>query len=173
MIMPEALSLSRKVLKTLRVLVWAAGGAICALLVASVVEPEWFFRAIGVQQGEGARTVARGLQMIAALGVATIPLYVAILDRLLAMIDTVHTGDPFVIANARRLHQIAWSVVGLELIHLAIGAIIGVMGRSAVQHLDIEWSFTLSPWIAALLIFVLARVFEQGARMRAELEGTV
>lgn len=170
--MPESLSLSRKVLRFLKVVNWFYGGAILALLIASLAEPEWFFRAIGVEQGDSAARIARGLQMIAVLGLVTIPINVAILDRLLAMIDTVRAGDPFVIGNAQRLNQIAWCVLGLQVIHLMIGALIRSSGTPA-QPLDIEWSFSLTPWIAVLLIFVLARVFEQGARMRADLEGTV
>jgi hypothetical protein len=38
---------------------------------------------------------------------------------------------------------------------------------------EFEWSFGLTGWIAVLMLFVLARVFHQGARMREELEGTV
>lgn len=170
--MTQALGLSRKVLKTLKVLNWIYGGAILALLIASFAEPEWFFRAIGVKPGDGAERVARGLQMMAALGVVTIPINAAILDRLLAMTDTVRAGDPFVIANASRLTQIAWCVLWLEVIHLTIGAIIKTISSGA-QHLDIDWTFSFTPLIAVLLIFVLAKVFEHGARMRAELEGTV
>jgi len=33
--------------------------------------------------------------------------------------------------------------------------------------------FSFAPWLAVLLLFVLARVFAEGARMRADLEGTV
>ena len=170
--MPQALTLTRQVLKALRVLTWVYGGAILALLIASFVEREWFFRAIGVQPGDGFGAIAIGMQMMAVLGIATIPFYAAILDRLVAMVDTVRSGDPFVIANAERLKRIAWLVVGLQVIHLAIGVIIRVIG-SGSQHLDIDWTFSLTPWIAVLLIFVLANVFEHGARMRADLEGTV
>jgi hypothetical protein len=35
------------------------------------------------------------------------------------------------------------------------------------------WSFNITGWIAVLLLFVLARVFEQGAAMREDIEGTV
>ena len=41
------------------------------------------------------------------------------------------------------------------------------------QQLDINWSFSFTPWLAVLLLFVLAQVFDRGARMRADLEGTV
>jgi hypothetical protein len=40
-------------------------------------------------------------------------------------------------------------------------------------RLELDWSFSFAPWLAVLLLFVLARVFEHGAWMRAELEGTV
>jgi hypothetical protein len=170
--MPEALGFSRKVLRALKVLTWMYGGAILALLIASFLEPEWFFRAIGVKAGDTATRIPGGMQMIAALGILTIPLYVAILDRLIAMVDTVRARDPFVLANADRLHRIAWSVVGLELLHLAIGAIMTFTGlRNPPYHMD--WSFSIAPWIAVLLLFVLAKVFEHGARMRDDLEGTV
>ena len=33
--------------------------------------------------------------------------------------------------------------------------------------------FAFAPWLAVLLLFVLSGVFAQGARMRADLEGTV
>lgn len=56
--------------------------------------------------------------------------------------------------------------------HLAVGAI--VAGVSTTAHpLDIDWNFSLTRWLAVLLLFVLARVFEHGTRMRDELEGTV
>lgn len=167
-----ALGPTRQVLRVLKVLNWIYGGAILALLITSFAEPEWFFRAIGVKAGGDAGTVAGAMRAMAALGIATIPINVAILDRLLAMVDTVRAGDPFVIGNAARLRQVAWCVLGLEVIHLAIGAIIRML-RATAQHIDMDWSFSLTPLIAVLLIFVLANVFEQGARMRADLEGTV
>ncbi len=170
--MPQALTLTRQVLKALRVLTWAYGGAILALLIVSLAERQWFFRAIGVEAGDGFGAIAIGMQMMAVLGIATIPINLTIIDRLIAMVDTVRSGDPFVIANARRLKQIAWLTVGLQVIHLAIGVIIRFIS-SVGQHLDMDWSFSLAPWIAVLLIFVLANVFEHGARMRADLEGTV
>jgi hypothetical protein len=39
--------------------------------------------------------------------------------------------------------------------------------------LHFKYDFSLTPWLAVLLLFVLARVFEQGAHMREDLEGTV
>jgi hypothetical protein len=36
-----------------------------------------------------------------------------------------------------------------------------------------DWSFSVTPWLAVLLLFVLAQVFGDGARMRDDLTGTV
>ena len=41
------------------------------------------------------------------------------------------------------------------------------------QRLDLGGGIALAPWLAVLLLFVLAQVFEHGARMRRDLEGTV
>ena len=45
--------------------------------------------------------------------------------------------------------------------------------RPQSQPLDLDWSFSVTGWLAVLLLFVLARVFDHGTRMRDDLEGTV
>jgi hypothetical protein len=87
-------------------------------------------------------------------------------------VDTVGRSDPFVAENATRLRTIARAVLGMELLHLAIGAIAAGASTEA-QALDLDWSFSFTRWIAVLLLFVLARVFEHGALMRDDLQGTV
>ena len=71
-----------------------------------------------------------------------------------------------------RQWPIAIAVLALELLHLVVGVIVR-SDTFAVLGIHIDWSFSFTPWVAVLLLFVLARVFEQGARMRADLEGTV
>ena len=72
----------------------------------------------------------------------------------------------------RSLQAIAWALLVLELMHFAVGAV-GSSVSSAAGPLHLSWGFSLTRCIAVLLLFVLARVFEEGARMREELEGTV
>jgi hypothetical protein len=159
----------------LRVLVVANvlyGLGVLAMLVASLVAEGPFFTALGVKQADGTDRMIRGGRFIMVLGLAAVPIGHLILARLLAIVDTVRSGDPFVVQNAARLQTIAWCVLGLEGLHLIIGAI-AATSASSVQPLDIDWSFSVTPWIAVLLLFVLARVFDHGARMRADLEGTV
>ena len=167
-----ALTLSRFVLRALVVANVLYGLGILAMLVASFVAEEPFFSALGIRQAEGVDRMIRGGRWIMILGILAVPIAHLILTRLLTIVDTVRAGDPFVVANAVRLQAIAWAVLGLEILHLVIGAI-AANSSSSVQPLDVGWSFSITPWIAVLLLFVLARVFDHGARMRADLEGTV
>lgn len=169
---PRALSLSRRVLRGLVVANVIYGLGILGMLVASFVSEGPFFTAIGVKQAEGMDRMVRGMRWIMVLGVAAVPIGQIILARLLAIVDTVRAGEPFVVQNAARLKTIAWCVLGLEGLHLVIGAV-AASSASSLQPLDIDWNFSVTRWIAVLLLFVLARVFDQGARMRADLEGTV
>jgi hypothetical protein len=169
---PGALALSRRVLRVLVVANFVYGFLVLALLVASLVAEAPVMVALGVELVEGSDGLMRGMRFIALAGVVSIPIAHVVLTRLLAIVDTVRAGDPFVVANAGRLHTIAWSVLGLELINLLIGAVAAGSASSA-QPLDVDWSFSVTPWIAVLLLSVLARVFDQGARMRADIEGTV
>ena len=103
------------------------------------------------------------MRLVAVAGLASVQLAHVIITRLLAMVETVRVGDPFITANATRLRHIAWVVLGLEVLHLAVG-IIAANSASVAQPLDLNWSFSITPWAAVLLLFVLARVFEVGAR---------
>ena len=112
------------------------------------------------------------MRVIAALGVVSIPLNHAILKRLLAMVETVRVGDPFVAANAYRLNAIAWVLLALQLISLVIAAIAKVI--STPEHpFELDAGFSVNGWLAVILTFVLARVFAEGTLMREDLEGTV
>lgn len=117
-------------------------------------------------------------QRVALLGarlaesVATI----AVLLLLLLIVRTLRAGDPFVLANARRLRLIAMAVV------------VGGTGASALQawgaHLVLsdsaiaplvhqQFHITLVPLVAGLGVLLLGEVFRRGALMGDELEGLV
>ena len=80
-------------------------------------------------------------------------------------------GDPFVAGNAARLKTMAWALLGLELLHLVVVAV--AVGPLSNTQLHLDWSFSVTRWLAVLLLFVLAQVFDDGARMRDDLKGTV
>lgn len=168
---PDPLALSRRVLLALTRLNLLAGALILVLLIASLVAEGPVMRALGAGAPNGNSTLFWGMRLIAVIGLA-VPVVHFILTRLLTIVETVSIGDPFLVANAARLQWIAWAVLALELMHFAVGAIAAGVSTAAAP-LNIAWGFSLTRWIVVLLLFVLARVFEQGARMREEIEGTV
>jgi len=91
---------------------------------------------------------------------------------LLRMVRTVEEGDPFVPANGRRLQAIGWALLVLQFADMAFGILAGRIAQLGAQF-GTGWSFSLIGWIAVLLVFVLARIFAQGAAMREELEMTI
>lgn len=169
---PDALTMTRRILRALIAFNLLMGFLILILLVASLVAKAPVMRALGVRPIDGAASLILGMRLIMVLGLGGVPPTHFVLTRLLAIVETVSLSDPFVAENAARLQRIAWAVLGLELMHLAVGAV-AAGASSQAQPLDLEWSFSLTRWLAVLLLFVLARVFEHGARMRADLEGTV
>jgi len=169
---PEPLALSRRVLRVVIRLNQLMGLAILALLIASLVAEVPVMTALGVRPTDSNSMLILGMRLIMVIGIAAVPIAHIVLTRLLAIVDTVRVGDPFVAENAARLETMAWAVLGLELLHFAVGAIAASVSTKA-HPLDIDWNFSMTRWLAVLLLFVLARVFEQGTRMREDLQGTV
>lgn len=169
---PAAITAARRLLTALLYLNVIYGLGVLALLVAGFVAPGPLFTALGVRPAPDRDTMIVGMRIIMVLGLVGAPVAYRIFSQLRTIVDTVSDGDPFVQANAARIQGIAWALLGLELLHLAIG-FVAARSATSVQPLDIDWSFSVTPWVAVLLLFVLARVFDQGARMRDDLEGTV
>jgi hypothetical protein len=167
----KVLGASRVLLKIWRALNLLMAAAFLAMLLASFIfEPafrEYFSRNARLDADVVLPTmrlwVVTGLPMFAAIHV--------MVSRLLAMIETVRAGDPFVPQNAQRIRTIAWCLLVVQLFELACGIFIGVLSRAGADIGD--WDPSLSGWVAVLLLFVLARVFEEGARIRADLEAMV
>ena len=166
-----ALPIAHVVLRILIVLNWLSGAAIATLLVAMPTR-RWIMSALHLSPSPEADQLIMGLRAIAVVGLVAIPLNDVVLRRLLAIVETVRAGDPFVAANASRLQAIGWALLALQLLSLVIGAIVKTVSTPA-HPLDIDAGFSTNGWLAVLLTFLLARVFAEGARMREDLEGTV
>ena len=166
-----ALPIARIVLRILIVLNWLMAAAILALLVAMPNE-QWIMAAFKLSPSPDADRLIMGLRVVAALGLATIPLNYVVLKRLLSIVETVREGDPFVAANASRLQTIAWSLLALQLFSIVIGAI-GKAVSTPAHPVHLDAGFSINGWLAVLLTFLLARVFAEGTLMREDLKGTV
>jgi hypothetical protein len=167
-----ALPVAYVVLRILIVLNWIYGALILALLSYTFINQQWTFRALGIPAVDQSMPVVWGMRAVAALGILSVPINLAMLKRLLAMVRTVRIGDPFVAANAYRLNAIAWLLLALQLISLIIAAIGKAI--STPQHsFHLDAGFSPGGWLAVILTFVLARVFAEGTLMREDLEGTI
>ena len=166
-----ALPIAYVVLRILIVLNWLSGAAIAALLVV-MPNRQWIMSAFHLSPSPDADRLIMGMRAIAAVGLVAIPLNYVVLRRLLAIVETVRAGDPFVAANASRLQAIAWALLALQLLSLVIGAIAKTISTPA-HPLHLQAGFSISGWLAVLLTFLLARVFAEGTLMREDLEGTV
>ena len=168
----SALRLAWATLRVLITLNWLFGAAILTLLIATIVAEQWTFTALGIPPSSEIRSMITGLRVIAALGLVAIPLNHAILRRLLAIVETVRSGDPFVAANASRLQAIAWVLLALQLLSIVIAGI-GKAISTPAYPLHLDAGFSVNGWLAVILTFVLARVFAEGTLMREDLKGTV
>jgi hypothetical protein len=162
-----ALSASRILLQILRVFNLALGvGLIVAIPASFIFEPQFFhFFSKKPPQIDSSWLmpvlrfwVVLALVMVAAVHVS--------LSRLLAVVETVRSGDPFVPENAVRLNTIAWCVLINELLRLTFGILAATMNAAGS---NIEWEFSATGWLAVVLLFVLARVFEEGTALRDDL----
>src|SRR5437868_1570516 len=92
-----ALPIAYAMLRILIVVNWLMGAAILALLVVMPNE-QWIMAAFKISPSPDTERLVMGLRAVAVLGLAAIPLNHVVLKRLLAMVETVRAGDPFVAA---------------------------------------------------------------------------
>lgn len=167
-----ALPIAYAGLRILIILNWLYGAVVLAILIGMIVFEQWTMTALGVPPSGQSVAFVAGMRAIAVLGLAAVPLNLAVLRRLVAMVQTVRSGDPFVGANAQRLQAIAWFLLGQQMLSVVIG-LIGKYISTPGLPLHLDAGFSPSDWLAVILTFVLARVFVEGTRMREDLEGTV
>ena len=166
-----ALPIAHAVLRILILLNWVGGAVLLVLLFATPNE-RWIMAAFKLSPSPDTDRLIMGMRAIVLLGVVLIPLNNVVLKRLLAIVETVRAGDPFVAANADRLQAIAWTLFTMQILSIVIGAIARSVSTTA-HPLHLSAGFSINGWLAVLLTFLLARVFAKGTLMREDLEGTV
>jgi len=167
-----ALPVAYVVLRLLIIVNWIYAACLIALLSYSFINEPFLMRALKLSSPAENPALVIGIRSIAALGILSVPLNLAMLNRLVAMVHTVRAGDPFVEANAWRINAIAWILLAQQMLSL----IIWVIGKSVStpEHpLHLDAGFSPAGWLAVIMTFVLARVFVEGTLMRDDLEGTI
>ena len=163
---------SSRLLAGLNILNWVTGLLIVAALgYVGFVAPDIFIDKALHHRIAHPEAAIGWLRAITFITAPVILLAHIILTRLIAMIDDQRAGRPFAAANAKRLRQIAWALLGIQLLDLAFGLV--SIRASAATGEYFGWSFGVTGWLAVLLLFVLARVFERGAAMQDEIARTI
>ena len=164
------LASTRWVLRILNWLNWGAGVPIVLIgLIVGYGYPDAFIHAA---RHTAAPEVLLGWLRIALPATAPMVVLVHIVfTRLIAIIDSIAVGAAFSLTNAARLHAIAWALLGTQLIDLVIG--LWSVRISALTGEYMGWGFGFSGWLAVLLLFVLARMFRDGAALQAELADVI
>jgi hypothetical protein len=166
-----ALPIAHVVLRILIILNWLMIPVILGMLFV-IPNEQWIMRSFGLSPSPEATRLVMGLRAVAVIGLVAVPLHYIVLKRLLAIVETVREGNPFVATNATRLQAIAWTLFTLQLLSLVVGAIAKAVAIPG-HPLHLDAGFSVNGWLAVLLTFLLARVFAEGALMREDLEGTV
>ena len=116
--------------------------------------------------------------VIAAFGLLAGLLYLGLrfVRELDGIVGSVGEGDPFRAQNADRLSRMGWIAIIAELDALPIAALTAWFTpylEKAGRHVDVDFGLDGESLLLILVLFILARVFREGARMKADLEGTV
>jgi hypothetical protein len=93
-----------------------------------------------------------------------------IVGRLRRIFMTLTAGDPFHPDNVRRLRLIGVILAALECGRYGVWAIGAWLLPGAVKA---QPNMSLTAWFSVLVVFVLAEVFREGARLRREAELTI
>src|SRR5437016_350121 len=78
------------------------GGLVLALFIASLIAEDWVWTALGVRPSGSNATLFLWGRVVMVIGIGSVPFTYIVLTRLLAIVDTVRLGDPFVAGNAAR-----------------------------------------------------------------------
>jgi hypothetical protein len=106
----------------------------------------------------------------AGLYAAGVLIIVGALRRIFA---TLTTGDPFHPSNVGRLRLIGAMLAALGLLEMVRYPMALLDARLAAHETHLAGGLNLTTWFAVLVVFVLAEVFREGARLRREAELTI
>ena len=96
-----------------------------------------------------------------------------ILEQLRKVMGALTEGDPFRPSNVGRLRLIGLGLIGLQVTADLFRAALNWLAPLSRGEFRSPWSLDLTAGFAVLVVFVLAEVFREGARLRREAELTI
>ncbi len=165
-------SLLKIALDVVHIILWIVVTALVLTAIANLFVPI-SSSAIRAAGENGAERTLNGPMV--SVGLVIFALYVggvlAIVSQLRRIFLTLTAGDCFHPDNVARLR-----LVGLILAGLEVGNMFARMGGAWLmsgERLQFDRIPDLTGWFSVLVIFVLAEVFREGARLRSEAELTI
>ncbi len=162
-------SLLKIILDVAYVLLWLMAGVLAVAFIAA-----WFVPLEGLTVTDGDRQLPLVRSIVVfGLGafIAYFGAFILILRNLRQMFRTLTQGDPFHPRNVSRLRRIGLT---LAIVTIAVFAAQSFVSRSALGYMEAPGLGDLmTPLFAVLIVFVLAEVFREGARLRRESELTI
>lgn len=152
--------------------------AVCCVVIVVAIPVILFNQDMVVSEVVASHPAAAGSSLIGPMIVlllvflALFSLAILWLQNLRQIIGTVGEGDPFTPTNADRLARMGWITIIVQFAAFPATMIAGWL-QAAIADLQVDFEFSLTGILLALLLFILARVFRHGAAMREDLEGTV
>ncbi|HEX4712329.1 DUF2975 domain-containing protein [Phenylobacterium sp.] len=150
---------------------WIGLGAVGLVALAALLfsfNPDLFPAAISSDTAVVASRgpLFAGMLLVFGLSIGGVLVIVHSLRRIFV---TLTAGDPFHPDNVKRLRLIGLMLAALELGRYAVWGLSPMMPW--VKR--VEPNFNLTAWFSVLVVFVLAEVFREGARLRREAELTI
>ena len=159
------------ILDVVYVALWISIGAVALALLAALLfsfNPDLFPK---IMSADAATMASRGplfagMLLVFGLSIGGV---LVIVDALRRIFVTLTAGDPFHPHNVNRLRLIGLMLAALELCRYVVWGL-----RPFLPGVTkIEPNMNLTAWFSVLVVFVLAEVFREGARLRREAELTI
>ncbi|MGH6987151.1 MAG: DUF2975 domain-containing protein [Caulobacteraceae bacterium] len=167
-------SLLKIILDVVRFVLWLAAGCVSLAILAALVlsvQPEILASVLRI---DSLHFRSEQLGPMAAGVLLAVDFYLAgaiiIVSRLRRVFETLIAGDPFQPENVTRLRVIGLTLACLELGRYAAAGLSRILLPGVLR---IGGGVSFTTWFAVLVIFVLAEVFREGARLRGEAELTI
>ena len=173
-------------LDVVHVLLWFLLGVMVLALLATLVAQPFIAGQMTIDMDDGTdpeavRRLVRSpfIPVLVAAAAAYVGGLVFIVGRLRRVFVTLARGDPFQPLNVRRLRLIGFTLAGMEILSYLLRGLVAWWRR--VGPIDagdgssdrLMSASSLTTWFAVLVVFVLAEVFREGARLRREAELTI
>jgi len=168
-------SLLKIALDVVYVVLWILIGILLVLALGALVVPipdrSIAVEINGVERELRATQIKLAISAFSACGAGYMAVLLFVVDRLRRIFATLTAGDPFHPGNIKRLQLIGLGLIGVE----AGRVLLPVVARLLVPGPDQdELRFVnLTAWFSVLVVFVLAEVFREGARLRRDAELTI